>query len=271
MIRRIPLMVLSLLMVSRIEADTVTYNDGTVSTVRLVGFTNRKFDFKGGDGSSFSEYPLKIKSIVPDSPATVSLQLSRKQYDAVTLVQFDHNTLRLKKDGQAMDEPVIMLKSMAVVETKPEEVAASPERPVAADPRGVASAKMPATREWHGTGKWAEVQDDKTPVISRGEVVNVEASLKPGYINIVHFHMPQAVASIREGNYVQSLAAKRTSRIVVLKVVVPHFGTPICSALNLKSLPQFWFYDSRGKLVKKLTDRFTEGDIDAAVKEARSF
>jgi hypothetical protein len=38
---------------------------------------------------------------------------------------------------------------------------------------------------------------------------------------------------------------------------------------GIKSLPQFWFYSRSGRLLKKLTDRFTEADIDEAFKEAQ--
>lgn len=106
-------------------------------------------------------------------------------------------------------------------------------------------------------------------IISRGEVVDVSASLRKGYVNIVHFHMPGALTSVREGNYIQALSKKPLNRLVVWKVQVADFQAPICGAMEIKSLPQFWFYDTRGNLVKKLTDRFTEGDIDAAIKSAR--
>ena len=264
----------SLMMVSMARADTLTLNDGKVVTGHFLGFANRKFEFKTDDGAALSEYPLKVTSIVLDPPATVAVQLSRKQYDSADLVQFDHNTLRLKKDGQTINEPVIMLKSIVPAKEGGDTHAVSPvsesARPVL-DPRIIAPQVVPQTREWQRSGKWAEIQDDKTPVISHGENVDVEAFLKKGYINVIHFHLPHAVTSVREGNYVQSLATKRSNGVIVLKVVIANFGAPIFSTLILKSLPQCWFYDSRGKLVKKLTDRFTEGDIDAAVKASRSF
>ena len=124
-------------------------------------------------------------------------------------------------------------------------------------------------REWQRSGKWREMESKNASVISQGEDVDVEAYLKKGFINIVHFHYPKALASVREGNYIEALAAKPSNRIVILKVMAPDFKAPICEALGIKSLPQFWFYDTQGRLVKKLTDRFTEGDIDGALKQAR--
>jgi hypothetical protein len=40
-------------------------------------------------------------------------------------------------------------------------------------------------------------------------------------------------------------------------------------ALELNSLPQFWFYSRSGQLTKKLIERFTEADIETAMKEAQ--
>jgi hypothetical protein len=93
--------------------------------------------------------------------------------------------------------------------------------------------------------------------------------VRKGFINIVHFHNPKLLPSIREGNYVEALAANSSKRIVILKIVVEDFNAPVCVAQDITSLPQFWFYDERGNLVHKLTKRFTEGDIDRAVTQAR--
>ena len=113
------------------------------------------------------------------------------------------------------------------------------------------------------------MEEDQTSVISHGEEVDIDAFLKKGYVNIVQFHYRKSLASVREGNYIDAIAAKKTNRLVVLKVVVSDFNSPICKALNIQGFPQFWFYNMQGRLVKRLTDRFTEGDIDAAIKDAR--
>lgn len=270
MIRRVITIGLFLALALSSSADTLTYSDGKTVKGTFQGFANRKFSFTGEDGTKLSEYPLKVKSIVPGSAVTVNVELTRKRHDSVEFVQVDHNTFRFKKDGQTVSEPVIMLKTVSVVAdaggTSPVSTE-DPLGPVIGEARIAPTGAQ--TREWHRSGTWREMPKDESNVISRGEEVNIETFLKRGMVNVVHFHLPSAVGSVREGNYLDALGAKKSNRIAVLKVTVKDFEAPICTALKIKSLPQFWVYDAQGKLVKKVTDRFTEGDIDAAIKEAR--
>jgi hypothetical protein len=254
------------------RADTMTLSNGEVVKGRFIGFSERKFAFKSEAGVMVSEYPVNVKSILPAAPLKVSLELARSKYDDVEFRAFDEFTLHLIKDGEPLDERVIMLKSLTV-NRPPEPVKPpppAPEEPAAVAKSGRGDPKSPAeAREWQRSGKWREMDPKNTLTISKGEEVDIEEHLKKGFINIVHFHNPKLLPSIREGNYVEALAAKPMNRIVILRIVTPGFEAPVCEALGIKSLPQFWFYDPRGRLAKKLTDRFTEGDIDEALKLAR--
>jgi len=256
-------------------ADTLTMTDGKTVKGLFAGFENRKFEFKTEEGTLLKEYPLKIRSLTTDSPVTVSAKLSGKSYDTIDFVGFEERQIQFSRNGQSIREPIIMLLSiqmLAVLSKDPEAtlsdplgartttVAAVTPTPVRADP----------PRKWDQTGKWREVESPQTDVISRGESVDIDSKLKKGMVNVVHFHLPSVVSSVRQGTYVESLAAKRYNRMVVLKLELPGFNAPVCKDLKINSLPQFWIYDGNGKLVKKLTDRFTESDIDAALKTARS-
>ena len=273
-----------LALVSR--ADTLTYSDGTTVRGSFRGFANRKFEFRAADGTTLTEFPLKLRSIVAEAPLSATVVLSRKQYDNVDFIQMDHNTIRFKKDGKTVSEQVILVKSLSVMGgeapapaplelNSPEAGSAdavSPDASVETIPSEVkGKGEVPSSkpRQWERSGKWREMATDESSVISHGEEVDIASKLKKGMINVVHLHLPSAVASVREGNYLDALASKRANNMVVRKVMIPDFEAPICAALKIKSLPQFWIYDAQGKLVKKLTDRFTEGDIDAALKEAR--
>lgn len=264
------IVILSLLGVGG-RADTLTLSDGQAIKGKLAGFAGRKFEFNAADGSVYSGYPVDIKSIVPDAPVKVSLKFALKQYDPAEFIQYDHNTMRLKKNGQLLNEPVFMLMSMRLpssgLEKSPERVSGETDTVDVAPPEVDQEAEQ-KPREWQRSGKWREVETDQSTVISRGEEVDVESALKKGVVNIVQFHYPRSLASVREGNYIEALA-RRSNQVVVLKVLVPDFRAPICTALGIKGLPQFWVYNPQGKLVAKLTDRFTEGDIDQAIKEAR--
>lgn len=268
----------AVLVVPIAQADTLALKDGRVVSGQLAGYAGRKFQFKADDGVTYSEYALDVRSIVPDAPRQVTVKLAAKQYDDVEFVRYDNFTLRVRKNGQQLNEPVISLSSMEVAapaESDPGEAAVDGAA-VAAEaggktpgPIAVVKGAQPRERDWKRTGKWREMEEDKSSVISNGEEVDIEAHLTKGVVNIVHFHYPKSLTSIREGNYVAAVAAKKSNRVALVKVVMVDFESPVCKALDIRTAPQFWFYSPSGKLVKKLTDRFTEHDIDSAVKAAR--
>lgn len=242
--------------------DTMTLGNGRVVKGRFLGFTDRKFEFKTATGAVVSEFPVNVKSITPDTPLKVTVDLANNHYEDVEFRSFDEYTLHLAREDETMDERVILLKQL-VVNRPPEVVAPPPE------PRAPEGGAKEGVRDWRREGKWREMESKNAKWISRGEVVDIEEYLRGGYVNVVHFHYPKSLTSIREGNYVEALAAKASNRMVILKIHAQDFDVPICKELGIKSLPQFWVYDAHGRLVKKLTDRFTEGDIDGALKLAK--
>lgn len=258
------LLLLAGLLLPSQAADTMTLSNGQVLKGRFIGYTDRKFEFKTGVGTVVSEYPVNVKSITPEAPLKVTVDLANKHYEDIDFHAFDEFTLRFTKGEESLDERVILLKQLVV--NRP------PEKPTVVEPPVDVKEKgnpRDGVREWKRDGKWREVESKNSKLISSGAEVEIEDSLKPGYINIVHFHYPKSLTSVREGNYVEALAAKPSARLVVLKILAGGFDAPVCVQHEIKSMPQFWFYDTHGRLVKKLTDRFTEGDIDEAIKMAR--
>ena len=263
---------LILVLISAISAqgDMITLRSGKVINGRFLGFSERKFDFRSDDGDLISEYPVDVKSIVPTVPLKVSVELTRTNYVNVAFRSFDEFTLHLGKDEAEVDERVIMLKTLTVNGVGRRNL--MPPDKNNSDGKAQKGEDVPppeAPRDWQRSGKWREMEAKGNSIISKGEDVDIQDHLKKGFINIVHIHYPKVLASVREGNYVEALAAKYSNKICLLKIVVPDFKAPVCESLGIKSLPQFWFYDAQGRLVKKLTDRFTEGDIDDALKLAR--
>ncbi len=106
-------------------------------------------------------------------------------------------------------------------------------------------------------------------VISRGEPVQIEQHVQRGAVTVVHFHLPTSLSSVRQGGYVERLAANSRGAVAFRRVEVSGWDQPVCRELNIRSLPQFWFYDPAGRLAVQLTDRFTEADIEAAITKAR--
>ena len=256
-------------------ADSMTLQNGTSIRGSFQGFSAHQFQFKSQDGAVRSEYGVDVQSLVLDAPVRATVMTSVQRYEDVVFSRYDHKMLRFRKEGQAFNESVTGIKGISVIGPAAIEVAPAPvavretgATDAAGVPRLVAPSQAPATRDWQRSGKWREIDDDKSIVISRGEEVELESLLRKGVVNVVHFHYPQAMSSVRQGSYIQGLMARHPGRVVVLKVIARDFNAPVCRALNLKSLPQFWFYSSDSRLVKKLTERFTESDIDAALRDA---
>jgi hypothetical protein len=92
--------------------------------------------------------------------------------------------------------------------------------------------------------------------------------LVPRRVTIVHFHHDALPASVRQGNLVQRLCENSRMKAAYVKVPIADQDDPVAKANKVRSLPQFWFYDRRGELSGKLTERFTEEDISKAYEAA---
>jgi hypothetical protein len=90
-----------------------------------------------------------------------------------------------------------------------------------------------------------------------------------GSVTIVHFHMADVVSSVRQGNYLKEVADRSNGRIVYERITLNGWQDPVVARYALRSAPQFWFYNRGGELATKLTERFTEQDLDDALRQAR--
>lgn len=273
-----------LVAVQGVRADQLTRLNGEGVPGTVAGFEKHQWVFKKAAGGEVREFSANIKSITVDSGLAVSVELLNKRYDSVIFKGYDRYSICLDDNSGEIRVPATMLKSITVhervevrEEPAPEPVVEPPPSPaqqIAKTVPGVTTVAAPpprpgdGTREWKQGGKWREMDSPGVDVISRGEDVDVESKLKKGVVNVVHFHYAAAHSSVRQGNYVAVLARKSGGRIAVSQIVVKDWDAPVCQAKEIKALPQFWFYSRSGKLVKKLTERFTESDIDAAMKQA---
>ena len=215
-------------------ADDLTLVTGQVVTGKFVGFRNYRFVFQERGGKPHEEYAADVKSLRVDQPAKVAVQLVAGKLDDVLFAGYDKFNVRLLRNGREFEQPAPLIKQV--------DLAFDVQR---------------------------TVESPGVYVISHGEDVDIEKSLMAGRINVVFFHYPEAHSSVRQGNYIELQASRSGGRVAVQKLVIANWQAPICKAKQLTSLPQFWFYSPSGHLVKKLTERFTESDIDDAFKETR--
>ena len=207
---------------------------GQVVTGKFVGFRNYRFVFQERGGKEREEYAAAVRNLRVDPPVRVAAKLVAGSMDDVLFAGYEKFNVRLIRNGREFDEPATLIKQVDM-----------------------------AFDVQH------TVESPGVYVISHGEEVDIDKALTAGRINVVFFHFPEAHSSVRQGNYIELLARQSQGRVVVQKIIIANWQAPICKALQLTSLPQFWFYSPSGRLIKKLTERFTEADIDDAFKETR--
>jgi hypothetical protein len=257
-------------------ADQLTLTSGDASEGTFEGFEKHQLVFRKADGSEMREYAANVKSITVNPCPKVTVELINKTLDSVVFKGYDKYTVCLADGAGETRTPATMLKTITILGGQEPEVkspvsttaVAGEVQPPVRSTGAEAGVPTGATREWKQSGKWREMESPGVTVISRGEDVDVESRLKAGVVNVVHFHYAAAHSSVRQGNYIEVVARKSNGRLAMSRIVVSNWNAEIIKAKEIKALPQFWFYSRSGRLTKKLTDRFTESDIDAAIKQA---
>lgn len=92
--------------------------------------------------------------------------------------------------------------------------------------------------------------------------------LSTNHVTVVHWHMDGITSSMRQGNYLMELCKKNRRKAEFLRIDVKDWSNPVVKKFKLDSIPQFWFYGSDGGLIAKLTERFTDAEVDSAFKSA---
>ena len=270
--------------------DGMALADGQTVKGTFEGFQDHRFLFKADGGKEYREFASAVRVIDVETPPKVSVQFVADRMENVEFGGYAQFNVRLVRGDEDVVRPATLLKQIVIdppslptatakeagapggdqdhpVESTPVQSPAAPVAPAPVPMVAPASAPAPAVRDWARKGKWREIQTSTAQVISHGEEVDLSQALKKDVVNVIHFHKASILSSVRQGNYVEMLSQKSKGRVVMERIVAD-WDSPICVALEIKSLPQFWFYSRSGHLTRKLVDRFTETDIDAALKEA---
>lgn len=226
-----------ILLSSSVLADTLEPTSGAPSTGFFLSYDNGKFNFMNAETKTLHVSPSGVRRVVLDQPlkATLESKAKRGEKAEILVTGFEAGSFAIERGGKA--EKVSL---QTISELRVDEVASK------------------RTTDQLETGN----------VVSKGEEVDLAKIVEPGQVTIVHFHLPKTITSERTGNYVATLERQSKGKLVVKRVLVPDASAPVAKQHQLTTFPQFWLYDKTGKLSSKLTDRFTESDLDAAVKKA---
>jgi hypothetical protein len=199
------------------------------------GYENRKFRFLTADNQDLKELASNVKSLALDRPVKADvLPAVGKLMEGVLVQGYEKLALQFMKGGETQTLAMAQVRRVTL---------------------GFDFQRVQAS---------TAVQ-----VISRGEEVDVAQYLMQGQVTVLHIHSESLHASVRQGNYLERLVEKDPEGLAMIRITVPDWNAPVCRQLGVKSLPQFWFHDASGRLAVKLTERFTEEDLDRALDKAR--
>lgn len=102
----------------------------------------------------------------------------------------------------------------------------------------------------------------------RNRIDEIETLLIAGQAAIVHFCTAEIEANSRQAALARTLCERSHGQALYIEFLVDGIESVTARKYALRSLPQFWFYDSRGKLRQQLSDRFTEADMENALRQA---
>lgn len=216
-------------------ADTLTLTDGTVVTGAFEKFSAGAFYIKAPDGKTVKESLLKVQSLELDPVTTVNAKpRAGKRMENAKFKGYKKPKFLFEDGGR---EVAISGTEMSLIEI------------------GLDFARA---MQLAGTGKDPE---------AAGESFDIESSVKPGAITIVHFYAPALRPLQQPDNYVVRLRDEK--KIELVQVDIKAWDSPVARQYDIKTVPQFWVYDKQAKLFTNLVERFTGVDIDNAIKAAK--
>jgi len=203
-------------------------------------YDSSRFIFKTRDDKLLRQMRTSVTSLELDPPPSVSVELKggKDSPTGLRLKSYSSGTFTFDQNGRPFTVPETRVASIQVWESVR---MLDPEQPAPS-----AAAADPGSEP-------------------------LESRFKRGAVNIIHFHKADVVSSVRQGNYLQEVAAKSRGRVNVIRVEVTGWIAPIAVEYGITSAPQFWFYGRSGRLSDKLVDRFTDQDIDRALEKAARF
>jgi hypothetical protein len=218
------------------RGDTLIVKPDTTHEGRFEAYRNERFYFAPGTGRGVAASRLSVVSLAIVPPAAVSVQpRGKRRVDDLKFAGYHDQTFFFERNGTAVP--------MAAATVQSVKTALDFER---------------------------EMQLAAGPAVAADNAdFDLDSAIERGVTTVVHFHMPSVMSSVRQGSLVQSLAGQSKGKVKVLTLQISSFDSPLARKYAIQSAPQFWFYDPQGRQTRKLVDRFTDEDIESALKAAR--
>lgn len=92
-----------------------------------------------------------------------------------------------------------------------------------------------------------KILNEKNP----GGTVNIKDHLVPGKTNIIDFYADWCGPCKKIAPHLEELNDNKDNNVVVLKVNIKEWDSPVCKQYDINSVPSFMIYDGKGKLVSE--------------------
>lgn len=213
--------------------DVLTLASGETLTGTFGGFSGSQFLFTVGEAEARKVQTIKIAAmtLAPALEARLKRRGGRNA-DDLTLTGYTKPNFQFKGPDGAISVPAGQVVSIEVLDTLQRSMRHLADR---------------------------ERREDPAPD-------NGTFTLPTGRAAVVHFHMESVVSSQRQGQYARTLAAKHDA--AYLRLQVRDWTDPVATRYQITSAPQFWFYDKEGRETARLTERFTDSDLEQAFRDA---
>lgn len=90
-----------------------------------------------------------------------------------------------------------------------------------------------------------------------GSKVNIQEHLVAGKINVIDFYSDWCGPCREIAPYLEELNSSRED-LVVLKINIGEWGSPVCEQYKIDSVPSFRIYDEKGNLTHEGEDAWNE-------------
>ena len=217
-----------------VSADVLHLKTGTQEGV-FSGYSKFRLRFQAWDGDKVEVYePSKINKLVLDKPIKVQVVLTRapKKVNPALLKGYNNMKFTFEMEGE---EKVLHYNQIGKIDY---------------------------------TVSIGEFMKRRDEAKNGGPQISVKEMIEEGMATVIHFHCDDGPASQRQGNLCERLCKESKGKAVYKRIVVKDLNDPLAKRYKLQSLPQFWFFTPKKAVFVKLSERFTEEDIEKALKGA---
>lgn len=215
-----------------VSADVLQIRSGMLEGV-FSGYNKFRIQFQAWDGNKVEIYEAsKVNKLTLDKPLKVQVFLTRAPKKPISAMLKGYYNMKFTFEMEG-DEKVIHYNQISKIEYNV------------------------------SIGEFMKRRDEAK---NGGPKTSVKDMIEEGMATIIHFHCDNGPASQRQGNLCERLCKESRGKAVYKRIVVQDLNDPIAKRYKLQSLPQFWFFTPKKAVFVKLSDRFTEEDIENALK-----